>query len=59
MHACKKINVRCIFLQICSKFELLISQGSAATYQGVVADTTSHCSKFHVLSSSEIILKIG
>jgi len=38
----------CNFLKICSKFELLTSQGSAATYLRCgVGTIISLCSKFH------------
>jgi len=44
----------CIFIQICNKYKLLTSQGSAATcLRCDVENITRLCNKFHTLSSSE------
>jgi len=59
MDACKKyMHSICIFLLICSKRELLTQQVIAKTYLRVWWEIY-FCSKFHKLSSTERILKIG
>jgi len=52
----------CIFpylLNICRKFEFLISQGSVATCLRWGGNVSGFCSKFNKLSSSAKFLKIG